>query len=122
MNKKWSVGLPLAAFALSAIYLIAMPAPKLPLDAANGTYANDCCGTVTLRDGIMSFRNREIAYIIERDKGGAYVLPQAYVGVEPGNGLKIERSRNVLKLRLDDEEHPEAISILGADGEYRFTR
>ena len=107
---------------MSAIYLIARPAPKLPLDAANGTYENDCCGTVTLRDGTMLFRNHEVAYAIERDKGGAYVLPQAYVGVEPGHGLQIERNRNVLKLRLDDEKHPETISVLGRNKEYRFTR
>jgi hypothetical protein len=122
MNKKWSVVLPLAAFALSAIYLVARPAPKLPPDAANGTYANDCCGTVTLRDGTMWFQNHQVAYAIETDKGGAYVLPQAYVGVEPGQGLQIERNRNVLSLRLDDEKHPESISVWGRDKVYRFTR
>jgi len=122
MNKKWSVGLPLMAFALLAIYVLAVPGPKLPLDAANGVYANDCCGTIVLRDGVMSFGNQELTYVIEKDKQGAYILPQRYVGIYPGQGLQIERSRNVLKLSLDDEEHPQTITILGSDGVYLFTR
>lgn len=123
MKKRWSVGLPITAFALSAIYLLVMPLAKLPLNSANGTYANHCCGTVELRDGIMSFRNHEISYVIEKDKGGAYLLPRAYVGVLPGHGLYIARNKNVLKLRLDEEEQSESISIVGADSrEYSFTR
>ena len=70
----------------------------------------------------MSFRNHEVAYVIEKDKQGAYVLPQRYVGIYPGQGLQIEQSKNRLKLRLDDEEHPQTISILGSDKEYLFTR
>lgn len=122
MNKKWSVTLPLSAFAFLAIYLLFAPAPKLPLDAANGVYANDCCGTIRLHDGVMQFRNQQVAYVIETDKGGAYLLPRTYVGVLPPYGLQIDRSRNQLKMRLDDEKRPETISIFGRDQIYEFSR
>ena len=111
---------------VAAIFLIVrsliFPEPPIPIDRANGTYANDCCGPITLRDGTMWFGQRELTYEIDRDKGGAYVLPRLYVGVDPQYGLQIERSKSPLKLRLDDEKHPESINILGSDDEYGFTR
>ena len=112
--------------AVAALFLVArsliIPESLIPIGQANGTYANDCCGTLTLRDGTMRIGKREIAYVIERDKNGAYLLPRLYVGVDPRYGLQIERSKYPLMLRLDDEKHPKDISILGNDDEYHFTR
>jgi hypothetical protein len=120
MNKKWLAPLLLVVAAL--LSLVLRPAPKLARDMADGVYANECCGTLTLRNGAMSFHQHELAYIIETDKGGAYIMPKTYVGVEPPYGLQIDRTKNPLKMRLDDEKHPQAISIFGRDRSYEFTR
>ena len=119
---RWSLAIPVAA-SLAMLYVMVAPTPSLPISMANGVYANDCCGTVRLQDGAMSFRGGSVSYVIERDKGGAYLMPTKYVGVEPPYGLQIERQKYPLKLRLDDEAHPENVRVLGTDDyEYRFTR
>ena len=50
---------------------LVFPEPPIPINQANGTYANDCCGTISLRDGTMRFGKQEVSYVIERDKLGA---------------------------------------------------
>jgi hypothetical protein len=119
---KIAAGMAVVAVLFLIVRSLAFPEPPIPINQANGTYANDCCGTISLSDGTMRFGKREVTYVIERDKGGAYILPQQYVGIYPGQGLQIEQSRSRLKLRLDDEKRPQTISILGSDKEYLFTR
>ena len=122
MNKRWSVSLPIGAMAALMLYILVAPAPKLPLKVADGTYFNPCCSELTLRAGIMSFGSNEVRYAIERDKEGAYVLPEDYVGVDPDQGLLVERKHTPLKLRLDAKEYPTSVSVLGPNEEYRFAR
>ena len=71
----------------------------------------------------MFFKSGDVSYVIARDKGGAYLMPSRYVGVEPPNGMQIERQKYPLKLRLDDEVHPQEVRVVGSDNyEYHFTR
>jgi hypothetical protein len=96
-----------------ALFTVPMNVPKLPITIANGAYQNDCCGTLVLQDGRMSAMNQSVSYVIERDKGGPYVLPSVYVGGS-AKGLVIERSKASLKLHLDDAENPTAIELMNA--------
>ena len=99
------------------LYLLLWPMPKLPIDAANGVYANPCCQPIILRDGTMSFGKHEVRYLIEEDKEGAYLLPQAYVGVEP-SGLQADQSKYPLKLRLNDMSSPDRLTLPSLNNEY----
>lgn len=85
--------------------------PRLQVGIANGSFANSCCGTVVFHDGIMRVANRRIGYVIEQDKAGPYVLPEAYVGASV-TGFVIKPNAYALKLRLDDPDHPHQIELL----------
>jgi len=98
------------AFAIS-IFTVPMDAPRLPLSAADGTYASDCCGKLLLQNGHMTIAGQEVSYVIESDKQGPYVLPPFYVGAT-ASGIVVNRDRYPLKLRLNDESHPTEIELM----------
>jgi hypothetical protein len=95
------------------LYMVFSGVPKLPISTANGTYRNSCCGAVSLHDGIMTLNGQKrVRYIVEKDKGGAYVLPISYVGIRQGHELQIEADgKYPLILRLNDLESPTGIEL-----------
>src|SRR6478609_9101003 len=100
-----------AVFVGLPLYWWAFP-QNLPVGTANGVYANACCGTLELRDGVMSFgKNERIGYVIEYDKVGRYVLPTVFVGVRGGRKIAADKSRSMLKLYLDASPLPAAIKL-----------
>lgn len=105
-----------AAWVTLAVVIISQPfsTPKLPIATANGTYANDCCGTILLRNGQMTVLSQQVSYVVERDKIGAYVLPTFYVGPTP-RGIVFRRESFPLKMRLDGEAAPTAIQLMSYD-------
>lgn len=89
----------------------------------NGTFANDCCGTVELSTGKMLLNDQQtMRYIVSRDARGPYVLPRFYVGVVPYEGLDVDGTRSVLKLRLDRLPAPTRITLYEGLKPYVFTR
>lgn len=85
--------------------------PRLALSSANGSYYNPCCGFVTLHNSELRSGNDAVSYVIEEDKEGAYVLPEALVSVA-SNRLDIDRTAYPFKLRLDREHNPSIIKVL----------
>ena len=70
--------------------------------SANGLFANDFCGTIELADGEMLLNDRQtISYIVGRDAEGPYILPRFDVGAVSDQGLDVDGTRSVRKLRLD---------------------
>ncbi|RZL18447.1 MAG: hypothetical protein EOP64_12035 [Sphingomonas sp.] len=70
--------------------------------SANGLFANDFCGTIKLADGEMLLNDRQtISYIVGRDAEGPYILPRFDVGAVSDQGLDVDGTRSVRKLRLD---------------------
>lgn len=94
-----------------ALFSLPISAPKLPIGLANGSYTNACCGTLKLENGQMTGTNRQVTYVVESDKIGAYVLPSVYVGAF-SHGFVVDPKRTPLKLRLDAEEHPRSIELM----------
>lgn len=96
-----------------AISLFTMPfnEPRLPISLGNGSYSNGCCGELTLKDGIMKVGDQQVTFVIERDKGGPYVLPSFYVGAAE-RGFVFRRNGGALKLHLDNDSHPAAIELM----------
>ena len=92
-------------------YIALTGEPRLPINIANGSYSNRCCGTVIFANGVMTVADQQVRYVVEEDKVGPYVLPEAYVGAS--NGEVIVRSgSSALKLRLDDSAHPQQVELV----------
>ncbi|TCP99568.1 hypothetical protein C8J46_103456 [Sphingomonas sp. PP-F2F-A104-K0414] len=69
---------------------------------ANGLFENDFSGTIKLADGKMLLNDQQtISYIIGSDAYGPYILPRVDVGVASDQGLDVDGTRSVRKLRLD---------------------
>ena len=115
MNASKLVGaIGLIAVVCGLAYIALIGEPRLQIDVANGAYSNPCCGSVVLRNGIMTVAHRRIGYVIERDKVGPYVLPTAYVGAS-NRGFVIKPSASALILRLDDPEHPQRLELVDVE-------
>lgn len=113
----------LRTLALAAIFL-GMPLywwafpPRLPIGTANGVFTSVCCGSMSLQDGVLTIgKGQEVAYVVEHDKVGRYVLPKGYVGAS-NRSLMFNRDGNPLKLRLDGDPRPTRIEVVNdANGE-----
>jgi len=98
-------GISIGVVAAGTVLLIALSVflRKPVVDAgANGLFANDFCGTIQLTDGEMLLNDQQtISYIVGRDADGPYILPRFDVGVVSDQGLDVDGTRSVRKLRLD---------------------
>ena len=98
-------GISIGGVAAGTVLLIALFVflRKPVVDAgANGLFANDFCGTIKLTDGEMLLNDQQtISYIVGRDADGPYILPRFDVGVVSDQGLDVDGTRSVRKLRLD---------------------
>ena len=89
----------------------------------NGTFANDCCGTIELSDGKMLLNDKQIVrYTVAKDAKGPYILPYTYVGVVPDEGFDMDGTRSTIKLRLDRLPWPTKIVLYEGLRPYVFTR
>ena len=92
-------------------------------DGANGTFANDCCGTIKLSEGEMLLNDGQtVRYTVANDADGPYLLPKIYVGAVPDKGLEMAGTRSVLKLRLDRLPDLTSITIYEGASSYVLTR
>ena len=89
----------------------------------NGTFANDCCGTIRLADGKMVLNDQQTArYTVAKGADGPYVLPPTFVGVVRYPGFDVDGTRSTLKLRLDRLPRPTTILLYGGSEPYVFKR
>ncbi|RZF63494.1 hypothetical protein EWE75_15765 [Sphingomonas populi] len=112
----------IAVFVGLPLYWWAFP-PRLPIGAADGTYANPCCEPIKLHNGQMTFgHSQTISYVVEYDKVSPYVLPSAYVGISGGKAVQIERSISPSFLRLADTSRSETIELPSDTAIFTFKR
>ena len=102
-----------AAFRISLVTTGLKP-PRLTISIANGSYANNCCGTITLNNGNMTVSGHQVSYVVESDKAGAYVITPFYVGASSGGFYLLPKSFP-LKMYIDNETHPTVISLMNFD-------
>ena len=121
--QRWNiVGVALAGTAASLCFLILLHQPAVKA-GENGTFANDCCGTIKLADGKMLLNDQQIVrYAVKRDAAGPYILPYSYVGLVPDEGFDLDGTRSILKLRFDRLPAPTRIELYSGSTPYRFTR
>jgi len=99
----------LAAAAVAAFLLTRGPPPS---SGEEGTFQNDCCGTVTVAQGRLSVNGSQgVRYDVGRDAHGPYLLPRTYVGVVEDQGFEIDGTQATRKLRLDRLPAPQAIEL-----------
>ena len=112
MNVSKAVGVIVVTVVLATWAYIALTGePRLPINIANGSYSNRCCGTVIFTNGVMTVADQRVSYVVEEDKVGPYVLPTAYVGASKG-GVMVRSGSSALKLRLDDSVHPQQVELI----------
>ena len=114
-----------AGAGIVALLLLLLVFPPKPVVKAgeNGTFANDCCGTIKLADGKMLLNDSQsVRYTVARDAKGPYVLPDTYVGVVLYEGLEVDGTRSLKKLRLDRLPGPTRITLYEGLKPYVFPR
>ncbi|WP_445191866.1 hypothetical protein ACT009_15015 [Sphingomonas sp. Tas61C01] len=88
-----------------------------------GLFANDCCGTVKLADGEMLLNDQQtISYTVARDADAPYILPRFDVGIVADQGLDVDGTRSVRKLRLDRLPAPTRLTLYEGSTPYVFER
>lgn len=99
----------LLALAVGAFLLLRGPPPS---QGEEGTFENDCCGTVTLAEGRIALNGGQtIAYDVGRDGQGPYILPHTYIGALEDQGFEVDGTQPAQKLRLDRLPRPQAIQL-----------
>jgi len=101
MRRVLSIGVGAAGTVLLVALFLFLPKPVVFI-SANGLFVNDFCGTIKLADGEMLLNDQQtISYTVGRDADGPYILPRFDVGVVSDQGLDVDGTRSVRKLRLD---------------------
>lgn len=121
-RRRWIVLAVVLMAVSSGIVLRANRAPQLPLDAADGEYTTDCCGSIELRDGeLYASRTHLAGYVIMQDERGPYILPDTFVGTL-NDGIEVDGSRPPRQLRLDTLPRPTRIEFPDSTGSSSFRR
>lgn len=114
-------GAALASLAIGLALFMTREA-RLASDSADGSYASDCCGRLELRDGRMIANDVQWArYVVQADEAGPFLLPDRWVGTFD-NGIVLDGSRPVEKLRLDTLPRPGRIQLPGMRDPSIFVR
>jgi hypothetical protein len=121
-GRYWKIG---AALILPIVVtvLVALLKTPAPHGLENGSFENDCCGSLRLRDGDLLLNDQPAThYTVGQDARGAYVLPSRYVGGLDGIGFEIDGARPVTKLRLDRVPNPTSLLLRGDGKTYMFKK
>ena len=111
-----------AGIVASLVLLVFFNQPVV-MAGENGTFANDCCGTVKLLDGKMLLNDQlTVRYTVARDAKGPYILPRTYVGVVLYEGFDVDGTRSRVKLRLDRLPGPTRIVLYEGLRPYVFSK
>jgi len=116
-----------AAIALVGGWQLMFPPKPIPLNLANGSYANNRCGIISFVNGTATWNDDEANYTLETDKIGMFALTNYLVGTKATEGscsISSDRSKYPLKLRFDNESHPTVVTLSDMDrsAEIDFSR
>lgn len=86
----WAV-LMLVAVAIVFSLVLFRPRDQLPIDRANGVYANTCCAPLSLADGKARSDDVMFSYVIEPGKDGPQILVREHsLGLTDGHLFVVE--------------------------------
>lgn len=113
----------IAAVIVAVVLLFVLSSAPVVKAGEDGTFANDCCGTVKLSDGKMLLNDQQtVGYTVGRDAKGPYILPDTYVGVVLDEGFAVDGTTSAIKLRLDRLPGPTSIVLFEGLRPYVFTK
>lgn len=121
----WSIVALIGAGAAALLFLLVPSHGPQQKFGENGTFANDCCGTIKLADGMMLLNDTQsVRYTVGKDAKGPYILPEAFVGIMRYQGFEVDGTRSIIKLRLDRLPQPTGIELYEGVGStpYVFAR
>src|SRR3954453_22235223 len=123
MMRRWIIAGIVAAAGIVVLLLVFVFNEPVVKAGENGTFANDCCGTVKLSDGKMLLNDEQtVGYTVGRDAKGPYILPDTYVGVVLDEGFAVDGTTSAIKLRLDRLPGPTSIVLFEGLRPYVFTK
>jgi hypothetical protein len=112
-----------AAVIVAVVLLFVLSSAPVVKAGEDGTFANDCCGTVKLSDRKMLLNDQQtVGYTVGRDAKGPYILPDTYVGVVLDEGFAVDGTTSAIKLRLDRLPGPTSIVVFEGLRPYVFTK
>jgi hypothetical protein len=121
--KLWTFGIGASAALLLLLLPLFLHGPAAPVGRENGAFTQDCCGTLTLRNGGMVLNGKQtVPYVVGEDSRGPYILPSTYVGPFEYRGFEVDGSRPAAKLRLDRLPKPTRILLDGGAKSFLFKR
>ena len=121
--RRWIIAGVVAAAGIVALLFVFVFNEPVVKAGENGTFANDCCGTIQLSDGKMLLNDQQtVRYTVAKDAKGPYILPYTYVGVVRDEGFDMDGTRSTIKLRLDRLPGPTRIVVYEGLRPYTFTR
>jgi hypothetical protein len=97
-----------------------MPTKELP-STVNGTYINQCCNPLILRDGVMEYSGQKVPYDVERSKNAHAITTSLRIIAKNGRA-EIEDGPMEFYLIADFRTPPETLKITGYDEEIVFRR
>ena len=122
MRRVISIGVVAAGTILLIAFFVFLRKPVVD-SSANGLFANDFCGTIKLADGEMLLNDQKtISYVVGRDADGPYILPHFDVGAVSDQGLDVDGTRSVRKLRLDRLPSATKLTLHEGSTPYVFKR
>jgi hypothetical protein len=122
MRRAVSIVIVVAGTVLLIAFLIFLRKPVVDAGEA-GLFANDCCGTVKLAAGEMLLNDQQtVSYSVARDVAGPYILPRFDVGIVADQGLDVDGTRSVRKLRLDRPPAPNKLTLYEGSVPYIFQK
>jgi hypothetical protein len=122
MRRAVSIVIVVAGTVLLIAFLIFLRKPVVDAGEA-GLFANDCCGTVKLAAGEMLLNDRQtVSYSVARDVDEPYILPRFDVGIVADQGLDVDGTRSVRKLRLDRLPAPNKLTLYEGSVPYIFQK
>ena len=108
----WTLGGITLASILALSSLVRVSHEPLVKVGENGTFENDCCGTIKLVDGKMLLNDTQVVrYTVGTDAKGPYILPETFVGIVQYQGFEVDGTRSTRKLRLDRLPQPTRLEL-----------
>jgi hypothetical protein len=121
--RRWIIAGMVVAAGIVVLLLVFVFNEPVVKAGENGTFANDCCGTIKLSDGKMLLNDKQtLRYTVAKDAKGPYILTYTYVGVVRDEGFEMDGTRSTIKLRVDRLPWPTRIVLYEGLRPYIFTR
>ena len=122
------VFIPAGLIIFGLIYIVSPRREPTSQAWANGTYVNDCCPPVVLKNGLLVSGNKRTHYRVEYDKTGYFIAVDRKIGVK-GSEITLSGDADYVPFNNNSQARPaihnaEALHLFGITDfvDYKFVR